>query len=96
MQKRTGEITKISDLFEKYKKIIKAPQSSVIKEVIEVINDLTGITIDKKFMKYSVVTKTISINAPSVLKQEIKLHQAEIILHLKARLGESSAPKIMF
>ena len=96
MQKRRGEITKISNLFEKYKKIIKAPQSSVINEVIDVINDLTGITIDKKFMKYSVVTKTISINAPAVLKQELKLHQAEILSHLKARLGENSAPKIIF
>lgn len=96
MKKRSGEITKISNLFEKYKRVIKAPQGSVIKEVIEVINDLTGITIDKKFMKYSVVTKTVSITAPAVLKQEIKLHQAEILIHLKARLGETSAPKIMF
>ena len=93
---RRGEIIKVSDLFEKYKTILKAPQGTVVKEVIEVISDLTGITIDRKYIKYSVTTKTISITAPSVLKQEIKLHQSEITLHLKARLGEQNAPKVLF
>lgn len=93
---RRGEIIKVSALFEKYKTILKAPQGAVVKEVIEVINDLTGITIDRKYIKYSVTSKAISITAPSVLKQEIKLHQSEIKLHLKARLGETNAPKILF
>lgn len=93
---RRGEVIKVGDLFEKYKTILKAPQSTVVKEVIEVISDLTGITLERKYIKYSVVTKTISITAPSVLKQEIKLQQSEIVLHLKARLGEQNAPKVMF
>jgi hypothetical protein len=96
MKSRRGEIIKVSDLFEKYKKVLKAPQSSVIKEVIEVITDLTGVTLQPKYIKYAVHSKTISITAPAILKQEIKLHQAEILIHLKARLGENSVPKIIF
>jgi len=96
MKSRRGEIIKVADLFEKYKKVLRAPQSSVVKEVIEVISDLTGISISPKYIKYAVHSKTISITAPATLKQEIKLHQAEILLHLKARLGEASVPKIIF
>lgn len=96
MKSRRGEIIKVSDLFEKYKKVLRAPQSSVIKEVIEVITDLTGVTLSQKYIKYAVHSKTISITAPAILKQEIKLHQAEILIHLKARLGENSVPKIIF
>lgn len=96
MKKRRGEITKVSDLFEKYKTILKAPQGTVVKEVIEVIADITGITVDRKYIKYSVSTKTLSLTAPSTLKQEIGLHKQEIVLHLKARLGEQSAPRIIF
>ena len=93
---RRGEITKISSLFEKYKVTLKAPQGTVVKEVIEVIEDITGVKLQTKYIKYAVTTKTISITAPSTLKQEIKLHQAEILLHLKARLGERSVPKVIF
>ena len=96
MKSRRGEIIKVSDLFEKYKKVLRAPQSSVIKEVIEVISDLTGVTLSPKYIKYAVHSKTISITAPAILKQEIKLHQAEILIHLKARLGENSVPKMIF
>ncbi len=93
---RRGEITKVSDLFEKYKTILKAPQGTVVKEFVEVVQDLLGIKIDRKFIKFSVTTKTLSLTAPSALKQEIALHKDEIILHLKARLGEKSAPKLLF
>ena len=93
---RRGEITKVSDLFEKYKLVLKAPQGTVVKEFVEVVQDLLGIKIDRKYIKYSVSTKTISLTAPSALKQEIALHKDEIVIHLKARLGEKSAPKIIF
>lgn len=96
MKPRRGEITKVSDLFEKYKKVLRAPQSSVIKEVIDVITDLTGVTLSPKYIKYAVHSRTISLTAPAVLKQEIKLHQDEILIHLKARLGETNVPKIIF
>ena len=94
MKKRRGEIIKVSSLFEKYKKRLKPPQGSVIKEVIEVVEDITGIILENSQIKYSIHTKVISIQAPSLIKQEIKLKQDEILIHLKARLGVNNIPTI--
>ncbi len=70
MKSRRGEIIKVGDLFEKYKNVLRAPQSSVIKEVIEVIAELTGVTLSPKYLKYAVHSTTVSITAPAILKQE--------------------------
>lgn len=96
MRKSRGDIIKVSTLFEKYKTILKAPQGTVVKQVIEVIEDLTTIRLSEKFIKYSVQSRTLTITAPSALKQELALHRDEIIVHLKARLGEKNAPKLIF
>lgn len=95
MQKRRGEIIKVSDLFEKYKTRFKAPQGSVIKEVVEVITDITGLKIKPEQVKYSVHTKVISLAVPSIIKQEIIFKQDEILIHLKARLGEHGSPTLI-
>lgn len=96
MRKSRGDIIKVSTLFEKYKTILKAPQGTVVKQVIEVIEDLTTIRLSEKYIKYSVQSRTLTITAPSALKQELALHRDEIIIHLKARLGERNAPKLIF
>ena len=95
MKKRRGEIIKVGALFEKYKLKLKPPQGSIVKEVIEVVGDITGISLEKSQIKYSVHTKVISIQAPSLIKQEIKLHQDDILIHLKARLGINNAPTLI-
>lgn len=95
MKKRRGELIKVGALFEKYKTKLKPPHQSVIKEVIEVIDDITGIMLEPTQIKYSVHTKIISLNVPSLIKQEIKLHQADILVHLKARLGVYNAPTLL-
>ncbi len=96
MRTSRGDIIKVSSLFEKYKTILKAPQGTVVKQVIEVIEDLTTVKLSAKFIKYSVQSRTLTITAPSALKQELALHRAEILIHLKARLGEQNAPKLIF
>jgi len=95
MQKRRGEIIKVSDLFEKYKARFKPPQRSMINEVVEVITDITGLKIKPEQIKYSVHTKVISLAVPAVIKQEIIFKHDEIIIHLKARLGEYNAPSLI-
>lgn len=90
--KSDPKLKKINSLFDKYKKQLKAPESSVIKEVCEVIKDLTYLDIDKNQVTYNVATKVVTLKIPSVLKQEILLHQKDILLHLKGRLGDKSAP----
>lgn len=93
MRKTRGEIKKVGDLFEKYKKTLKAPQGSVIKVFIEVADEVLGISIKKGYVSYSPQSKTISLVSGGPLKSEIYLHKEEILAHMKGRLGEKNAPK---
>jgi hypothetical protein len=90
--KKRGEITAVRDLFAKYRKHLQAPQKSVELEAIRVIGEITNLTLKEHQVAYTVSTRTLAIQVPSLLKQELKKHQPEILIELKARLGEKSAP----
>lgn len=92
MFKRRGEIIAVRDLFEKYRKTLQAPQKTVELEAIRVIGELAGLTLKEDQLEYVVSSRVLSIKAPSLLKQEIKLKQAEILTELKKRLGAKSSP----
>jgi len=92
MRKGRGEITKLSTLFEKYKKTLKAPQGVVTDCFKEVIAELFSIHIPTQNIKYSVFNKTLSVTVQGPLKSEIRLRKKEILNHMKGRLGEQSAP----
>lgn len=93
MRKGRGEITKVGDLFEKYRQTLKAPQGTVIDAFCEVVSELLALPITKKQVRYTPSSKTLSVTTQGPLKSEIKLHEEEIIAHLKGRLGEKSAPQ---
>ena len=94
MEKKVrGEITKISNLFDVYKKRLKAPQGTVIDAFIEIVTDLISVTLTKKQCSYSVFNKILYLNVSGPAKMEILIHKKEILTHLKGRLGEKSAPK---
>lgn len=86
----------IGDLFERYKKHFKAPQASVEKACSESIFKVTNFEVKKESIKYTVSTKTISLNLPSVLKSEIKFKHKEILSDLEETLGKEECPKIIF
>lgn len=92
MRKGRGEIKKVGDLFEKYKKTLIAPQRTVIKEFVEVVYDLLNVEIHPSSVRYSPETKTLSVTVRGALKSEIQLHRDEISMHMKGRLGEKNAP----
>lgn len=92
MTKRDGELKKMSSLFALYKDRLKAPQKSVIDASVEVIHDLTTIKLNPARCTYTVATRTFASNAPALIRQELARHEHEIVAHLKARLGEKSAP----
>lgn len=92
MVKRRGEIVAIKDLFSKYKNTLIAPQQSVEIEALRVVGELLGLTLNEGQVKYTVSTKTISFQVPSIIKQEIKLKQGEILHELKKRLGPKNSP----
>lgn len=90
---RGGDIKKVGDLFAKYKQRLVAPEASVINAFVEVVSDLLDLDINPKKVSYNPATKVISINGGGPLKTEIKMQQKEILIHLKGRLGDMSAPK---
>jgi len=92
--KRRGEIVKVGDLFQKYQQILKPPQKTVINEVVEVVEDLTGIKVKPELVQYQVHSQTIGFNLPSALKSELRLHESDLKIHLQARLGLKNAPKL--
>lgn len=93
MRKGRGEIVKLSTLFEKYKKTLKAPQGVVTECFREVVEELIKYTIPKEKVRYTVHSKTLSVSVSGPLKSEIQLRKKEILNHLKGRLGENNAPK---
>ena len=74
---------KISDLFEKYKKTLKAPQGVVVDAFCEVVEDVIGLPILKENIRYTVHSKILRASVSGPLKTEIKLREKEILRHLK-------------
>ncbi len=86
----------VGDLFEKYKTRFKAPQASVERECLLVIKQVTGFDILPAQIKYTVSTRTISLQVPSILKSELRFHHAAILQELETRLGKGGCPKVIF
>ena len=90
---RGKEIKKIGDLFEKYRRRLVAPEGSVIDAFIEVVEDVLSFKIQKSKVRYTPASRTLSLTGSGIIKSEIKLHENEILNHLKGRLGEKNAPR---
>ncbi|MCA9361583.1 hypothetical protein KC845_03440 [Candidatus Kaiserbacteria bacterium] len=96
MERKEGKISSVSSLFEKYKKILKAPQSTVVQATVDIIEDLFSIRVDSKNIKYNTNSRSLQINVSGPLKSEILLRKKELLNHLTGRLGVESAPKEIF
>jgi hypothetical protein len=92
MFKKSGEITPVRDLFEKYRKNLKAPQKTVELEAVRVIGELLNLKIKEELVSYTPSSRTLVLHVPSLLKQEIKLRQNEVLSELKSRLGDKGCP----
>jgi hypothetical protein len=88
LQPRRGELVKVSALFEKYLLTLKAPQRTVEKAACAAINDVTGLSLKVEQVMYTVSTKTLYINAPAMIRSEIKIRNEEIFTALRMYLGE--------
>lgn len=85
----------LGDLFEKYRLRLKAPQSTVEKECVVVIREVAGFTITAAQVTYTVSTRTISLQVPSLLKSELRFHHTAILQELENRLGRDGCPKVI-
>ncbi len=92
-QKRGEGITHLSSLFEKYRKTLIAPQSSVVKIFIEVVQSVLELDIPKNSCSYNVSTKTLYIHAPGPIKNEILISKKTLLQNLEERLSSHSCPK---
>lgn len=93
MRKQRGtEVRKIADLFALYKKRLKAPQASVIKEVVLIITTDLHIPAKPHWFRYEVATRTMVCVGPAAAKSEILVHKSLILTEMKQRLGENNCP----
>ena len=88
-----GELKSVSSLFDRYKKTLVAPESSVVTAFLEVVDDLLSVKVVKEKVRYSPSSRTLSLLGLGSLRSEIKMREEEILVHLRGRLGEKSAPK---
>lgn len=86
-------IKKINNLFEKYKKSLRAPQATVVKEFQGVVYELFGSEVGKHQCSYTPHSRTLVLTIGGPLKTEILLRKKEILTRLKEELGEKSSPK---
>lgn len=93
MASRKGEVVAVRDLFSKYKNTLVAPQKTVELETIRVVGELTRLKLAEKSVSYTVSTRTVSIQASGMIKQEIKIHSEAILVELRKRLGCKNAPQ---
>lgn len=92
---RGGDVKKVGDLFAKYRNTLVAPESSVVEAFVEVVEDIFGIKLSKKNLRYQPGSKTLFITGNAALKSEIKTREIEVLNHLKGRLGPKNAPKVI-
>lgn len=92
---RSDGMVGITDLFQKYRERLVAPERTVITTFCEVVHDLYGIEIPVAVVMYTPRSRSITLRASGVLKQEIALHQSEILSHLQGRLGRQAPTKIL-
>ena len=90
--KNNGGHVKIGNLFEVYKKRLRAPEGSVVSSCIEVVHDVLGISLTKNDISYTPHSRTLTFRARGPLKAELLMHREDILGHLRGRLGVEHAP----
>ena len=92
VNKKEKDIQHISNLFLVYKQRLKAPEQSVINEVVDVVKEVTGISISKSNCRYNTHTRTISLQTSGMIKNQVQFHVPEILTILEQRLGRKNTP----
>lgn len=82
-----------ASLFTKYKEILVPPERTVVKAFAAVVEEVCGLSVAREMVRYHPPTKTLYIQTPGAFKQEILIHQEEIIRRLHAHLGATRAPQ---
>ncbi|MCF7816074.1 MAG: hypothetical protein K9M10_02420 [Candidatus Pacebacteria bacterium] len=92
-KKRGQGVVRISDLFKKYTQILKAPQGTVVNACINAIKTSLGVTVRKDQCRYSVSSRTLTLNVSGPVKSEVLLRKKQLLAEISAEVGEKSCPK---
>jgi hypothetical protein len=96
MSKRVGFTPKkISDLFDSYKTRFAPPQKTVEDLCFELITSKTRLPVIREHITYTVSTRTLYIQAPALVKSELRHHHAELIKEFKNKLGVTHSPRVI-
>jgi hypothetical protein len=87
-----GELHKVSSFFDKYKRILVAPEGRVIKEFLDLVEDMFAVKIPGGKVSYNPMTKVLLLRGLGPLRSEIKMKEPEVLAHLRGRLGDQNAP----
>ena len=90
---RGGDIKKIADLFNVYKKRLRPPERTVVEAFQEAVAECTSFEVDSKHVSYNPHSRTVIVGAPGPVRSEIFLQKDEILSQLSKRLGAQNAPK---
>ena len=82
----------ITNLFEKYKKTLKAPQKTVIDAFKKAAQEVVGFEIKPQHLSYSPQTKTITLSISGLQKSEILLKKKEILTRVEKIIGKRNSP----
>ena len=82
----------ISDLFAKYRETLQPPQSSVERVVRQAIITVTKIPVTDAMVTYKVAERAIYLQAPSVIKSEVKRKEKAILTEVEKELGKNKTP----
>lgn len=89
------QMKRLGDFFDKYRTRFKAPQASVEKACVCAIKEVTGYEVVEDQVTYTVSTRSITLNIPSVLKSEMRFHHTTILKKLEDKLGKDGSPKVI-
>ena len=89
------KMKRVGDLFDKYRKRLKAPQSTVEKACASVIKEVSGFDVTAEQITYTVSTRTVFLQVPSLLKSELRFHNKTILNKLEEQLGKEGAPQVI-
>lgn len=91
-EKKTEGVVHITNLFEKYKKTLRAPQKSVVEAFKKATEEVVGIELDSRHLSYSPPTKTLSLTISGPIKTEVLLRKKELLTHVEKNLGKKNTP----
>lgn len=81
----------IQNILEAYKARLRAPQGSILREVVRAYG-IAGIETEMKDFNYSPATKIVAIKISGPKKSEMLMRKEQVLKEMRTTLREADAP----